>query len=124
MVPWLLSIPTEGKGSRLFPHAPQAMPSQYAIRPDSRRGRVGVVTPEERARDFTDRVLWHMQPLLRDNARIEIQGMMVEAIREEREACARVVEETSWNQYAKGNVNAQLAAAIRARNTDGGRDKP
>jgi hypothetical protein len=68
------------------------------------------MTPEERAKEFADRVLWAFTPILRDNASIEIQGILREAIREAYEDAAKIVQEIDgWADTDK------LAAAIRAR---------
>lgn len=43
-----------------------------------------------------------------------VSGHLREAVAAETERCARVAETLLWKQYEWGNVNAQIAAAIRA----------
>ncbi len=77
------------------------------------------MTPEERASDLTKWVAADLRP----RQWAAIRDSIVEALAEEREACARVAEEVAAAfgdppSDAKA-LAAHIAAAIRARDTNG-----
>jgi hypothetical protein len=76
------------------------------------------MTPEERASDLTKWVAADLRP----RQWTAIRDSIVEALAEEREACARTAEETAAAYDSPPSdkaLAAHIAAAIRARDTTG-----
>jgi hypothetical protein len=68
------------------------------------------MTPEERA--------FQVYEALHELPRGSWQSLILEAIREERERCARIAEEMGTHRY-RSQLCAEIAAAIRSTDTRG-----